>query len=95
MFQVGDYIVTFMRLWRDKKCGRYDTSCAITYIGYGDSHLGVAYLHPNDKPDKIIGKKVALGKALESGGADKELRRMIWKAFWQWVSGWPNSGKST
>jgi len=53
--------------------------------------VGVAKLHPNDKLDKIVGKKTALRKAMndEINRAGllglKSKRTEIWKAFWVWV----------
>ena len=59
--------------------GRYDTVCEIYYtsdkckvssksnqIVYRKepSFTGIAKLHPNDQPDKIIGKKIALRNAI-------------------------------
>ena len=92
MFEISGYKVTFMRVWRDKKYGRYDTECAITRKFQDVADYGLAHLHPNDKPDKIVGKKIALGKALKRAEVGKELRTMIWKAFWAWVAKWPEAG---
>jgi hypothetical protein len=101
--------------------GRYDTVCEITNLSvhsdWEANHFeGIAVLHPNDRVDRIVGKKIALGRALEvawpsslegevirinSGDdaafeimkieAERKLKRkVIWCAFWQWVSQWPN-----
>jgi len=63
--------------------GRYDTKCEIyvrdmTMVGKGfepvfkkePSFTGIARLHPNDKPDKIIGKKIALRNAMDLHDGD-------------------------
>jgi hypothetical protein len=63
---------------------------------------GIAKLHPKDKPDKIVGKKIALRNAIgvwieyskkwQYNCADfynKPVRTAIWTAFWNWVSQWP------
>ena len=57
--------------------GRYDTKCEIyvqdpNMVGVGFAMVyhkeprftGIAKLHPKDKPDKIVGKKIALRDAL-------------------------------
>ena len=72
--------------------GRYDTVCEI-YRNDGTKEVpryaGIAKLHPNDHVDRVVGKKVALQYALKEI-ANKDYRTMIWKAFWSWVSQWPN-----
>jgi len=97
--------------------GRYDTVCEIytrdkTMVGKGfepvfqknPSFTGIAKLHPNDRPDKIVGKKIALRNALGSrkfsGDPEpayncvdfycKAVRSVIWAAFSNWVSQWPH-----
>ena len=79
MFKVNEYKIVFKRVWHERSTdinglyvygsGRYDTVCEI----YVESHYvakesprftGVAKLHPNDKPDKIVGKKIALRNAI-------------------------------
>jgi len=87
--------------------GRYDTVCEIyvhvTGSGSGSKGLyhgtprftGIAKLHPNDQPDKIVGKKIALRNALEKAVPchpnklythNKQVRTAIWKTFWGWVA---------
>jgi len=90
--------------------GRYDTSCHI-YINNDTQeipqYIGFVKLHPNDKPDKIIGKKIALQNALISQTFidpktkkkitiwhhQKNVRTKIWKAFWAWVESWEDKKK--
>lgn len=97
--------------------GRYDTKCEI-YVTQDNAVVGsnlelvyqkeprftgIARLHPNDTPDKVVGKKIALRKAIgvwfdyhkewHYNCADfykKGVRTAIWKAFWNWVADWPN-----
>lgn len=117
MFHVNQYKIVFKRVWHKRMVtpqelkyvsgnGRYDTKCEIYDIGDGVKTLtprftGIARLHPNDKPNKIVGKKIALRNAMgygvtnwgSFGYADfytKEVRTAIWKAFWGWVSQWKN-----
>ena len=81
--------------------GRYDTVCEIytrdrtmTCLTRIDglvyrkepTFTGVAKLHPNDQPDKIIGKKIALRNATKDW--DKVSRTLIWTHFWGWVADW-------
>ena len=40
---------------------------------------GLAVRHPNDRPNRIVGRKVALADALRS--QPKENRRLVWEAF--------------
>ncbi len=93
MFEVENYRISFHKslpLFSEPISGRFDTVCVIDIKHcpeYPCSCKGTAYLHPKDMPNKIIGKKVALTKALASM-ADKHLRTIIWKAFWKWVESW-------
>jgi hypothetical protein len=50
----------------------------------------IAYLHPKDKYDKVIGKKIALTKALAkcSSVFTKKVLKEIWVAFWEWAANW-------
>ena len=99
MFKVEGYTITFKRVFislRSCRSGRYDTDCLIHPTGFsGPAWRGTATLHPKDRPDRIVGKKVALEHALKCSDEFflKSKRTAIWKAFWQWVSMWPNSGK--
>ena len=90
--------------------GRYDTMCEIYKVNEAmvspsrtdgivwntsPFFVGIAKLHPNDRPDKIIGKKVALQNAIWDGYQEdsrlclrKPARTAIWKAFWKWVDSW-------
>lgn len=62
----------------------YEANAPVMVVG-----KGVAHLHPKDKYDKVIGKKVALTKALrEHQYFDKVMRREVWIAFWLWVGSW-------
>ena len=116
MFSVNEYKIVFKRVWHDAhpSDGRYDTKCEIyvqdkSMVGSGfkkvyrkePSFTGIAKLHPNDRPDKTLGKKIALRNAIgyfvivegswEYNCADfykKEVRTAIWKAFWKWVKSW-------
>lgn len=122
MFTVDAYKIVFKRVWHydigvpARKSGRYDTKCEI-YLCTRETpyFIGIARLHPNDKPDKIVGKKIALFRAMglyykkvpyyNAFGTEtkktilhcsnntfdiKEVRTAIWKAFFEWVSTWPN-----
>jgi len=75
MFQVNEYKIVFRRRWHlrtsDYGNGRYDTVCEIYKIGLEESSsepsfTGVAKLHPNDSVDRIVGKKLALKRALDA-----------------------------
>jgi len=81
MFTVGDYKIVFSRQWHERGTdingkyvygsGRYDTVCEITDLSvcsdWEENHFtGVAKLHPNDQVDQIVGKKLALKRALDA-----------------------------
>jgi len=103
MFTVNEYKIVFKRRWQNKCTdfngkyllgdGRYDTVCEI-YVKDNGAYsqkpcfTGIAKLHPNDRPDKIIGKKIALRNAMVVW--DHVSRTPIWKAFWGWVASWPH-----
>jgi len=82
MFTAGKYKIVFRRRWHqprlyteiDGLCfmkdnnGRYDTVCEIWISDLEVPRFkGVAKLHPNDKLDKVLGKKIALQKAMITG----------------------------
>ena len=113
MFKVGEYKIIFYKEWHSihhtkydefggslESNGRYNTICEI-WIPDLDipRFVGIAKLHPNDKVDKILGKKIALQKAMGvfRKGWDnsywkpfqtKQTRTEIWKAFRSWVESW-------
>ena len=96
MFIVSNYQISFVKFYSlilSKNRGRFDTICRIQNINTKENHFlptyrGKAYLNPKDNPNKIIGKKIALTRALVSMKADKYLRTIIWKAFWNWIESW-------
>jgi len=77
MFRVENYKITFDKQWHDfsvvnnidgslmQKSGRHNTRCHITHGNMiSPTWIGKANLHPNDKVDKITGKKIALRNAM-------------------------------
>ena len=93
MFQAGQYTVKFKRRWHHYLIGgthgRYDTICEMYFPNMeAPCRTGKAKLHPDDSPDKVIGKKIALENALSSSVMGKKSRTVVWKAFWLWVSTW-------
>ena len=87
--------------------GRYDTVCEIWISGLEVPRFtGIAKLHPNDRPDKIVGKKIALRNAMGrrrrsingkfiyewncANFYNKPVRTAIWDAFRTWVANWNN-----
>ena len=83
MFIVNNYKIAFKRVWLERTVdingayvygnGRYDTICEI-YVckDFAPRFTGIAKLHPNDQPDKIIGKKIALRNAIGVWDAENE-----------------------
>lgn len=45
------------------------------------AYKGLAYVHPNDAPERKIGRKVALARALWAGGFTRDERRQVWKGL--------------
>ena len=84
--------VKFYQVPHPENESRFDTVCRINYDGL-PPFIGVAKLHPNDKPDKIIGKKIALANAMHGRIKLKDNRTVIWKAFLQWVESWKANSK--
>ena len=82
--------IDFYRVPHSDNLSRSDTVCQIKYADNLMPFVGVAKLHPNDRPDKIIGKKVALANAMHGRIQRKDHRTIIWKAFFQWVDSWKN-----
>lgn len=50
----------------------------ITREGKERAHRGVAYVHPNDAPERKIGRKIALARALQDSGLPRDERRQVW-----------------
>ena len=95
MFIVKEYgwRISFKRVPHTSNPSRFNTLCRIQDSADKNAPLiGLAFLHPKDKPDKLTGKKIALKNALFMGQKDKPIRAVVWKAFWQWVEAWPQSG---
>jgi len=113
MFKVNRYTIKFKRrwhlqenlpaeeikFWKKHGDGRYDTICEI-YVEDLEvpRFTGIARLHPNDCPNKIEGKKIALCNAIGIYRPEKDrivynctefynkkFRTEIWKAFWKWA----------
>ena len=92
MFRVNDYQISFRKsqslITPSRKQGQYDTVCNILDTSNSRIFEGYAWIHPNDSPNKIIGKKIALTRALENMGINKSTRTIVWKGFWEWVESW-------
>ncbi len=99
MFKVEGYRIRFEKRYLNNQAmmkGRFDTLCEIYRDGQiHNAGCGIARLHPNDNPDRIVGKRIALAKALAtvselSNGylRSKKRRTIIWKAFLVWVKSW-------
>ena len=41
-------------------------------------YKGIARVHPNDAPERKIGRKVALARALRFGGFTRDERKQVW-----------------
>ena len=92
MFKTENYRIRFEKDFPSnlaKSRGRFNTRCEIYKEGEDccDS-MGIAFLHPNDSPDRIVGKKIALAQALEDMDTDKSTRTIIWNDFHKWVESW-------
>ena len=82
-----------IRFHRNKTPGKveFDTHCQIFLQDVENSSplvaIGVAHLNPKDRYNKIIGKKIALTRALR-WNFPKPLRKMIWAAFYKEFGRW-------
>lgn len=103
MFKTDKYKITFKRIKP-----AFNIVCQIFDLTGKEYEVILAtaasVLHPQDKYDKIKGKKIALTKAMidhyefkEVNGKtvkvpiwrfDKVDRAIIWQAFWNWVDSW-------
>jgi len=97
MFKVGDYKISFKKEWSfhpriitpdGAAVGRIFIWCNIHNTIFGSGNSAAAILNPVDRYDKILGKKIALEKALKQGHFNKQFRTEIWSAFWEWVQSW-------
>ena len=84
MFTAGGYKIVFKRRWHQPRPeraellwslqdndGRYDTVCEIWDTDLNIiCYRGLAKLHPNDKVDKVVGKKIALLNTM--------IKRILW-----------------
>jgi hypothetical protein len=97
MFTVGNYQISFKKSKNldVRPNNNYDTICRICSSSSNKTPFSAtAFLHPNDKYDKIIGKKIALTKAISMMNISKDERTSIWKAFWSWVESWKKKEKT-
>ena len=44
-------------------------------------YIGAAKVHPNDQPERKIGRKIALARALRESGLSRDKRRQVWKGL--------------
>jgi len=49
-----------------------------TLDGISKQAVGLARVHPNDAPERKMGRKVALARALWSAGFLRDERRQVW-----------------
>ena len=83
MSTAGGYKIVFRRQWHQPRPqsefedipdnnGRYDTVCEIWEANddLSSRFVGVAKLHPKDKLNKVLGKKIALLNAM--------IKRIVW-----------------
>ena len=77
----GEVRVSFLHnLQRIKERAPF-TQAVISWItreGREKSYVGVARVHPNDAPERKIGRKLALTRALWASGLPKDERRQVW-----------------
>jgi hypothetical protein len=62
---------------------RFDTFCLLQPYGQmqGKPTEGVALLHRKDRFEAEKGRKLALTRALEAEGFEKEVRRAVWQQY--------------
>ena len=66
------------KLFTNNGLGTLATIAWTTKDGNERVHIGVARVHPNDAPERKIGKKIALARALRESGLPKDERRQVW-----------------
>ena len=111
MFKVGNLKINFKHeyFYVSEKTGepvyegtgRFGVTCFIYQEGVEEViSVGSVLIHKGDQPDRVIGKKYALRKALIKKAYfvgkrhviiwqwDKHMRTKIWDAFWEWVESW-------
>ena len=63
-----------------------DPGATIAHLRSGATEVavGIAYKHSRDKFDKVTGRRIAFGRALQAAFPDKDDRRLAWvQYFWQ------------
>ena len=67
-------------LQRNSKERPFSEACVgwIGRDGKERAHKGLTYVHPNDIPERKIGRKVALSRALWASGFTRDERRQVW-----------------
>ena len=116
MFKVGNLKINFKHeyFYVSEKTGepvyegtgRFGVTCFIYQEGVEEAiSVGSVLIHKGDQPDRIIGKKYALRKALIKKAYfvekrhviiwqwDKHMRTKIWDAFWDWIESWDKKKK--
>ena len=118
MFKVGNLKINFKHeyFYVSEKTGepvyegtgRFGVTCFIYQEGVEEAiSVGSVLIHKGDQPDRVIGKKYALRKALIKKAYfvgkrhviiwqwDKHIRTKIWDAFWDWVESWDKKSHPT
>jgi len=117
MFKVGNLKINFKHeyFYVSEKTGepvyegtgRFGVTCFIYQEGVEEAiSVGSVLIHKGDQPDRVIGKKYALRKALRVADVwndnkqitctllfPKQKRTEIWDAFWDWVESWDKKKK--
>ena len=57
--------------------------CEITKRGFIPVTKGISTLNPADSPNKIIGRKISLARALKASSFSKEVKKQIWDLYFK------------
>ena len=89
-----DYSVEFRHQWKGKPTETVSeeefegTMCVISFGPKGthpkdmqECSVGVAFLNPRDNPNRAIGRKVSLARAIDEAVFTKETRRVFWQKY--------------
>jgi len=75
------YRVTFSYDEATQSARGLDQTLCLIETEHKGGWTGLAIRHPGDTQDRRIGRKVALRKALENAGFDRETRTQIWNSL--------------
>ena len=79
--RTDEILVSFRHVLQRNGKDRPFSEATVSWIDRNEKEIvckGFAYVHPNDAPERKIGRKISLARALRESGLPKDERRQLW-----------------